>query len=137
METNSLQRNAEYLKGVIATLTTENQSMLLQIDRLEVDIENILSIDARIATLLSDFAEVFDRLWSGGDNFADIASRSDGMLTDKDILRIAEDARTVAMRLRLEINMLEETIKSNNQQIARHQEDIQVIESSKSVDTHI
>lgn len=119
MESNCLHRNVEYIKGVIATLVAENQSIVLQIDRLEVDIENVLSIEAKINTGLST-----------------CASGTVGLFIDKDVLGIAEDARAIATRLKLEINMLEEAIKSNNQQIARYQESIQLIESEKLLELH-
>ena len=129
MERDTIQQHVGFLRGEIAVLQQENLSIRNLIDRLENDEVSISVLDNKINIFISECIDALNHTTHPAGNYADILK---GILTGSDVKNLCDNAKALAVRIREEINTLEETIKSNNLKICRYQVDIDEVEAVKA-----
>jgi len=128
---HDFQENIGYLQGVIASLEQENEFFRLQIERLEGDCVNISSVESKMASMVADYSEAIHCDTIQDSCLDDLISKLNKILFDKEVLTLSQSAKDIGIRIRLEIDGLEEAIRSNKLMIGRCQDMIHEIETSK------
>lgn len=131
MDLLDFRENIGYLQGVIASLEQENEFFRLQIERLEGDCVNISSVESKMASLVADYSEAIHCATMQDSCLDECISKLNKILFDKEVLTLSQSTKDIGIRIRLEIDGLEEAIRSNRLRIGRCQDIIHEIETSK------